>query len=113
MAQTVMNDTVNPLFLEQITAAKVKADQEGKECLDAYICDERAKAKAAANRDALIFYNETLANLKVEASERSEREITKFKSSLKVRNEECKAALLADFEKCAPKPSSQPTSTAN
>jgi len=113
MAQTVMNDTVNPLFLEQIMAAKVKADQEGEECLDAYICDERAKAKAAANHNALIFYNETLANLKAEASERSECEITKFKSSLKVRNEECKAALLADFEKCAPKPSSQPTSTAN
>jgi len=113
MVQTVMNDTINPLFLEQITAAKVKADQEGEECLDAYIRDERAKAEAAANHNALIFYNETLANLKAEASERSEREIAEFKSSLKVRNEERKAALLVDFEKRAPKPSSQPTSTAN
>lgn len=113
MAQTIMNDTINPFFLEQITAAKAKANQKGEERLDAYICDECAKAEAATNYDALIFYNETLANLKAEASERSEHEIAKFKSSLKVRNEECKAALLADFEKCAPKLSSQPISIAN
>jgi len=68
------------------------------------------KAEAAANRDALLFYTDTLNTLKAEATEQSEWEIMEFKSSLKVKNKERKATLLADFDKRAPKPS-LPSST--
>jgi len=106
IAQEVLATTVSPILIESLQAAKVKVDTEGSEYLAAYIRDERAKAEAAANSDALTFYNDTLRALKAEALERSEREIAEYKHSLKVKNEERKAALLADFESCAPKSSS-------
>jgi len=105
MAQEAIATTAEPLLIESLQAAKVKVDTEGAEYLSNYICEERAKAKSAANRDTLVFYNDTLTALKTEATERSEREIAEFKSTLKVKNEERKAALLDDFDKWAPKPS--------
>jgi len=112
MAQEVLATTVEPILIESLQAAKVKVDTKGEAYLDNYIRDERVKAKAAANCDALIFYNDTLQALKAEATERLEREIAKFKSSLKVKNEERKAALLADFAKWAPTPSITSSSSA-
>jgi len=105
MAQEAIATTTEPLLIESLQAAKVKVDTEGAEYLSNYIRDEQAKAESAANRDALVFYNDTLTALKAEATERSEREIAEFKSTLKVKNEERKAALLDDFDKQAPKPS--------
>jgi len=105
IAQEVLATTVSPILIESLQAAKVKVDTEGSEYLTAYIQDERAKAEAAANADALTFYNDTLSTLKAEALERSEREIAEFKHGLKVKNEERKAALLADFESRTLKPS--------
>jgi len=106
IAQEVIATTVSPILIESLQAAKVKVDTEGSEYLTAYIRDERTKAEAAANADALAFYNDTLRTLKAEALERSEREIAEYKHGLKVKNEERKAALLGDFESRAPKPSS-------
>jgi len=106
IAQEVIATTVSPILIESLQAAKVKVDTEGSKYLTAYICDECAKAEAAANRDALAFYNDTLQTLKAEALERSECDIAKFKHDLKIRHEERKAALLADFDKRAPKLSS-------
>jgi len=105
IAQEVIATTVSPILIESLQAAKAKVDAEGSEFLTAYIRDERAKAEATANRDALTFYNDTLQSLKAEALERSGREIAEFKHGLKVKNEERKAALLSDFDKCAPKSS--------
>jgi len=106
IAQEVLATTVSPILIESLQAAKVKVDTEGSEYLTAYIRDERAKAEAAANADALTFYNDTLRTLKAEALERSKREIAEYKHGLKVKNKERKAALLDDFESRAPKSSS-------
>jgi len=113
MAQEAVATTAEPLLIESLQAAKVKVDTEGEAYLNNYIREERVKAEAAANRDALQFYNDTLNALKAEAMERSEREIAEFKSSLKVKNEECKAALLADFDKRAPKPPNTSSSSSS
>lgn len=91
IAQDVSPETVDPFFIELLTARKVKADRESEEYLDTYIRDERMKAEAAANADALIFYNDTLSNLKAEALERAEREVAEYKSNLKVAAEERKS----------------------
>jgi len=104
VAQEAVATTAHPILIESLQAAKVKVNTEGTEYLSNYIRNEQTKAKAAANCDALTFYNDTLSALKTEALERSEREIAEFKSTLKVRNEEHKATLLDDFTKQAPKP---------
>jgi len=112
MAQEAVATTAEPLLIEALQAAKVRVDTEGEAYLSNYICDERTKAEAAAKCDALLFYNDTLRALKAEATERSEREIAEFKSTLKVKNEELKAVLLDDFDKRAPKPSLTSSSVA-
>jgi len=111
LVQETLATTVEPILIESLQAAKVKVDTEGEEYLTNYIHEERTKAKATANRDVLTFYNDTLNALKAEATERSEQEIAEFKSTLKVKTEERKAALLHDFEKWAPKPSPAPSSS--
>jgi len=105
MAQEAIATTVEPLLIKSLQATKVKINTKGEAYLNNYICKECVKAEAAANCDALLFYTDTLNALKAKATEQSKHEIAKFKSSLKVKNEERKAALLEDFDKWAPKPS--------
>ena len=105
----IINDVIateaQPILIERVTATKVKAECEAEEYLTNLIRDERVKAEAVAVQDASQFYNATLSSLKAEALEKAECEVAKYKSNLKVASEERKAALLADFERRAPKPS--------
>lgn len=105
ITQDVLPKTIDPFFIELLTVQKVKVDCESEEYLNTYICDEHMKAEAATNADTLIFYNDTLSNLKAKALECAECKVAEYKSNLKVAAKECKLALLLDFEKCAPKPS--------
>ena len=95
----VISNEAQPILIERVMAAKVKAEREAEDYLATLIRDERAKAEATAIADATQFYDNTLASLKAEALERAEREVAEYKSNLKVQAEECKATLLADFEK--------------
>ena len=103
----IINDVIateaQPILIERVTAAKVKAEREAEEYLAALIRDEHAKAEATAIQDASQFYDNTLATLKAEALEKAEREVAEYKSNLKVAAEERKAKLLTDFERRAPK----------
>ena len=103
----LINDIIatkaQPILIERITAAKVKAEREAEEYLATFIHDERAKAEATAIQDASKFYDNTLSSLKAEALEKAEREVAEYKSNLKVASKERKAALLTDFERRAPK----------
>ena len=103
----LINDIIateaQPILIERVTAAKVKAEREAEEYLATFIRDECAKAKATAIQDASQFYNNTLSSLKAEALEKAEREVAAYKSNLKVASEERKASLLANFERRAPK----------
>ena len=99
----IINDVIateaQPILIERVTATKVKAEREAEEYLATLIRNERAKAEASAIQDASQFYDNTLATLKAEALKKAEREVAEYKSTLKVAAKECKAMILADFER--------------
>ena len=102
MADEVMDNTVEPIIIERLDAARAKAITSAAEHLTNLTRDERKKAEESAIADANAFYTSTLATLKAEALEKAEREVAEYKSTLKVAAEERKSALLTTYQSRTP-----------
>ena len=102
MADEVMDNTVEPIIIERLDAARAKAITSAAEHLATLTRDERKKAEESAIADANAFYESTLATLKAEALEKAEREVAEYKSNLKVAAEERKSALLTTYQSRTP-----------
>ena len=110
ITNSAISEVIDPWAAEALEGAKAHALYENETFLTNYMRDQHALAEAKAISNANDFYTTTLSALKVEATERAEREVALFKLDLKIKAEECKEALHLDSIKFI-KPSS--TSSVN